>query len=174
MQISYHGHSIVKIKTKGYTILIDPFITGNRLTDLSVKEEHPDVILLTHGHNDHVGAAQREYYVLAEGESGDLIRKYFSRLDVIFDDPDIQDVSDLRHTFRKATSIDLHGQVIPKEALTEDFLMDLADAIAADCEAGNMVQLGAFHPGVIMETVNSDDPIRMIRHLCAHLSVRLR
>ena len=55
MQISYHGHSIVKIKTKGYTILIDPFITGNRLTDLSVKEEHPDVILLTHGHNDHVG-----------------------------------------------------------------------------------------------------------------------
>ncbi len=55
MQISYHGHSIVKIKTKGYTILIDPFITGNHLTDLSVKEEHPDVILLTHGHNDHVG-----------------------------------------------------------------------------------------------------------------------
>lgn len=106
--------------------------------------------------------AQREYYVLAEGESGDLIRKYFSRLDVIFDDPDIQDVSDLRHTFRKATYIDLHGQVIPKEALTEDFLMDLADAIAADCEAGNMVQLGAFHPGVIMETVNSDDPIRMM------------
>lgn len=106
--------------------------------------------------------AQREYYVLAEGESGDLIRKYFSRLDVIFDDPNIQDVSDLRHTFRKATSIDLHGQAIPKEALTEDFLMDLADAIAADCEAGNLVQLGTFHPGVIMETVNSDDPIRMM------------
>ena len=106
--------------------------------------------------------AQREYYVLAEGESGDLIRKYFSRMDVIFDDPNIQDVSDLRHTFRKATYIDLDGQVIPKEALTEDFLMDLADAIAADCEAGNLVQLGAFHPGVIMETVNSDDPIRMM------------
>ena len=106
--------------------------------------------------------AQREYYVLAEGESGDLIRKYFSRMDVIFDDPNIQDVSDLRHTFRKATSIDLHGQAIPKEALTEDFLMDLADAIAADCEAGNLVQLGTFHPGVIMETVNSDDPIRMM------------
>ena len=27
MQISYHGHSIVKIKTGDYTILIDPFIT---------------------------------------------------------------------------------------------------------------------------------------------------
>ena len=35
MQISYHGHSVVKIKTGDYTILIDPFITGNKLTDLS-------------------------------------------------------------------------------------------------------------------------------------------
>lgn len=55
MQISYHGHSIVKIKTGNHTILIDPFITGNKLTDLKVEEEKPDVILLTHGHNDHVG-----------------------------------------------------------------------------------------------------------------------
>ena len=28
MQISYHGHSVVKIKTGDYTILIDPFIKG--------------------------------------------------------------------------------------------------------------------------------------------------
>lgn len=55
MQISYHGHSIVKIKTGNHTILIDPFITGNKLTDLTVEEEKPDAILLTHGHNDHVG-----------------------------------------------------------------------------------------------------------------------
>jgi len=55
MQVSYHGHSIVKIKTNGTMILIDPFISGNGLTDLKVEEEKPDVILLTHGHNDHVG-----------------------------------------------------------------------------------------------------------------------
>ncbi|WP_397539607.1 metal-dependent hydrolase [Rummeliibacillus pycnus] len=55
MQISYHGHSIVKVETDGYTILFDPFITGNSLTDLKVDEQKPDVILLTHGHNDHVG-----------------------------------------------------------------------------------------------------------------------
>ncbi|WP_210468594.1 metal-dependent hydrolase [Sporosarcina sp. 6E9] len=55
MQISYHGHSIVKIKTGEFTILIDPFINGNKLTDLVVENEKPDVILLTHGHNDHVG-----------------------------------------------------------------------------------------------------------------------
>ncbi|WP_338750649.1 metal-dependent hydrolase [Bacillus sp. FJAT-52991] len=55
MKVSYHGHSIVKVETKGKTILIDPFITGNGLTDLKVEEEHPDVIVLTHGHGDHVG-----------------------------------------------------------------------------------------------------------------------
>ncbi|RKJ52596.1 metal-dependent hydrolase [Butyricicoccus sp. 1XD8-22] len=55
MEISYHGHSVVKIKTNGKEILIDPFIRGNGLTDLKVEEEKPDVILLTHGHGDHVG-----------------------------------------------------------------------------------------------------------------------
>jgi L-ascorbate metabolism protein UlaG (beta-lactamase superfamily) len=55
MEVSYHGHSIVKIKTGKSEILIDPFINGNGLTDLKVADENPDVILLTHAHNDHVG-----------------------------------------------------------------------------------------------------------------------
>ncbi|MBS4222726.1 metal-dependent hydrolase [Lederbergia citrea] len=55
MKVSYHGHSVVKIVTKGKTILIDPFITGNELTDLKAENENPDIIILTHGHGDHVG-----------------------------------------------------------------------------------------------------------------------
>ncbi|WP_427137134.1 metal-dependent hydrolase [Psychrobacillus psychrodurans] len=55
MQISYHGHSVVKIQTNAHTILIDPFITGNGQTDLVASEEKVDIILLTHGHNDHLG-----------------------------------------------------------------------------------------------------------------------
>lgn len=55
MEISYHGHSVVKIMTDTHTILIDPFITGNGQTDLDTAKEKVDVILVTHGHNDHLG-----------------------------------------------------------------------------------------------------------------------
>lgn len=55
MKVTYHGHSVVQINTNGKTIFIDPFITGNGLTDLNVEEVKPDAIILTHGHGDHVG-----------------------------------------------------------------------------------------------------------------------
>jgi len=55
MKVTYHGHSVVKMETNGKVIIIDPFITGNRLTDLKVEEIKPDVIIITHGHGDHVG-----------------------------------------------------------------------------------------------------------------------
>lgn len=78
MQISYHGHSVVKIVTNDKTILIDPFIRGNGLTDLQVEEQKPDVILLTHGHNDHVGdtveiAKAHGSLVVAPNELADYI-----------------------------------------------------------------------------------------------------
>ncbi|NEU29892.1 metal-dependent hydrolase [bacterium LRH843] len=55
MKISYHGHSVVYVETNGRKIIIDPFITGNRLCDLDAEKLEVDVILLTHGHDDHVG-----------------------------------------------------------------------------------------------------------------------
>ncbi|WP_096436103.1 metal-dependent hydrolase [Alteribacter populi] len=55
MKVSFHGHSVVKIETNGTNILIDPFINGNGETDLKAEDVKADVILLTHGHNDHVG-----------------------------------------------------------------------------------------------------------------------
>lgn len=55
MKVSFHGHSVVMIETNGKKILIDPFINGNSQTDLDADTVECDVILLTHGHNDHVG-----------------------------------------------------------------------------------------------------------------------
>ncbi|KRL97502.1 metal-dependent hydrolase [Liquorilactobacillus satsumensis] len=56
MKITWHGHSVIEIITNsGKNILIDPFIKDNPLTDLKITDCHPDYILLTHAHHDHVG-----------------------------------------------------------------------------------------------------------------------
>ncbi|OIJ12410.1 metal-dependent hydrolase [Anaerobacillus alkalilacustris] len=55
MKLTYHGHSVVYIETNGKKIIIDPFIKGNSQTNLDLNVLQVDVILLTHGHNDHVG-----------------------------------------------------------------------------------------------------------------------
>ena len=55
MKITYHGHSFLEVKTDNKTILIDPFMTGNGLCQADPDTIEADVILLTHGHNDHVG-----------------------------------------------------------------------------------------------------------------------
>ncbi|MEC0236102.1 metal-dependent hydrolase [Paenibacillus kribbensis] len=78
MKISYHGHSVVKIETNGTTILIDPFITGNSNTDLEAVNVQADVILLTHGHGDHVGdtveiAKRNNALVIASAELADIL-----------------------------------------------------------------------------------------------------
>ncbi|MFF2450498.1 metal-dependent hydrolase [Neobacillus sp. NPDC058068] len=72
MRVSYHGHSVVQINTNGKTILIDPFITGNQLTDLTLEEVKPDVIILSHGHDDHVG----DTVELAKRHNGLVIANY--------------------------------------------------------------------------------------------------
>ncbi|WP_246941189.1 metal-dependent hydrolase [Bacillus pinisoli] len=80
MKVSYHGHSVVKVEANGKTILIDPFITGNGLTDLKADDVKADVILLTHGHNDHVGdtisiAKRNNSLVIAPNELADFLSK---------------------------------------------------------------------------------------------------
>ncbi|KIH70096.1 metal-dependent hydrolase [Salinicoccus roseus] len=55
MKLSYHGHSIIQLENNDTKVIVDPFINGNELTDLEAGEVKADYILLTHGHNDHVG-----------------------------------------------------------------------------------------------------------------------
>lgn len=56
MEVTWHGHAFYELQTAGGTeILIDPFVE-NGLTDTSAGSFDPDLVLLTHGHDDHVGA----------------------------------------------------------------------------------------------------------------------
>lgn len=55
MKATYYGHSVVLVETNGKKILFDPFITGNGQCHVSAEDIDADVIILTHGHNDHVG-----------------------------------------------------------------------------------------------------------------------
>ncbi|EZH66734.1 metal-dependent hydrolase [Bacillaceae bacterium JMAK1] len=55
MKLTFHGQSFIEIETNGYTVLIDPFITGNDTCTIKPEDVNPDAILLTHGHADHLG-----------------------------------------------------------------------------------------------------------------------
>ena len=53
--IRWLGHSCFHLSGGGADVLIDPFLTGNPKAAVQASEVDPDVILLTHGHADHLG-----------------------------------------------------------------------------------------------------------------------
>lgn len=56
MKLQFHGHACFSIFTENHThLLIDPFLTNNSLAKVTADELAPDVVLLTHGHWDHIG-----------------------------------------------------------------------------------------------------------------------
>lgn len=61
MKLTWYGHSAFKIEIEGASILFDPFFTGNPSfpETLSVDQAADGVthVILTHGHNDHIGDA---------------------------------------------------------------------------------------------------------------------
>lgn len=78
MKISFHGHSILLVEANGTRILFDPFINGNPTTDLKVEDVHADVIIVTHGHNDHIGdtveiAKKNDALVIGTAEIADYL-----------------------------------------------------------------------------------------------------
>jgi L-ascorbate metabolism protein UlaG (beta-lactamase superfamily) len=55
VDIRFLGQACFELKADGVTVLTDPFLTGNPLAAASADEVEADVILLTHGHADHLG-----------------------------------------------------------------------------------------------------------------------
>ena len=55
MKITFNGHATFTMESSSGKVMIDPFITDNPLaTNKDLSRFDPDVILVTHGHGDHV------------------------------------------------------------------------------------------------------------------------
>lgn len=59
MKITWFGHSAFRLDFDGHAVMIDPFLSGSPVFEGSVEEasEGATHVLLTHGHDDHVGDA---------------------------------------------------------------------------------------------------------------------
>ena len=53
--VTFLGHGCFSFETGGKTLLVDPFFTGNPAAATSADKVAADLIVVTHGHGDHVG-----------------------------------------------------------------------------------------------------------------------
>ncbi len=55
ISVRWYAHSAFMLDVDGHSVLIDPFISGNPLTETDPATLKPEVILLSHAHGDHLG-----------------------------------------------------------------------------------------------------------------------
>jgi L-ascorbate metabolism protein UlaG (beta-lactamase superfamily) len=56
-RVRWLGHASLLLESGGRTVLIDPFLTGNPKAAVTADKVPADLILISHGHGDHVGDA---------------------------------------------------------------------------------------------------------------------
>ena len=55
MKITFLGHACLQIEIGEFSLVVDPFITGNpKATHIDIEQLNPNFILLTHAHQDHI------------------------------------------------------------------------------------------------------------------------
>lgn len=55
VEITYHSHACFGVSVGDTQLLIDPFLSGNPLADVTAEQVDADYVLVSHGHADHVG-----------------------------------------------------------------------------------------------------------------------
>ncbi len=58
MKVTYYGHACIAVKVEGRTLLFDPYFGANAVAvGVEPSVVQADYILVSHGHDDHVGEA---------------------------------------------------------------------------------------------------------------------
>ena len=57
IKLTWYGHAALGFEVGGFTLLVDPYFTGNPVASSTPDKVGADYILITHGHGDHVGDA---------------------------------------------------------------------------------------------------------------------
>ena len=71
-KITYLSHSSWLLEGGGATILFDPFLTGNPKATAKPEDLHPDYILISHGHGDHLG----DSVLIAKANNATIVSTY--------------------------------------------------------------------------------------------------
>ncbi|MFP3854028.1 MAG: metal-dependent hydrolase [Anaerolineales bacterium] len=56
-ELTWYGHAAFRLDVDGHKLLIDPFLNDNPVASIGADEVEADYILISHGHDDHVGDA---------------------------------------------------------------------------------------------------------------------
>lgn len=70
--ITYLGHGSLIIETKGFSLVVDPFISANDKAEVDISTIKADYVLLTHGHQDHILDAED----IAKNNDATIISNY--------------------------------------------------------------------------------------------------
>ncbi len=54
-KFTWYGHATLGLETEGIKLLVDPFFSGNPAAGVGADQIQADFILVSHGHNDHIG-----------------------------------------------------------------------------------------------------------------------
>ena len=79
-KLTWYGHAAFGLETGGCQLLVDPFFTDNPAAAVRAEDVSADFILVTHGHDDHLGdtleiARRTHAVVIAVTEIGDWLKK---------------------------------------------------------------------------------------------------